>query len=58
MKIAKTQYDGYYVVDSNGKLKAYEGYDLCPRKVQEEIDKHHYEVIACFFMEAIKYGYI
>ena len=58
MKIIKTKYDGFYVVNKNGKLFGYEGYNLCPKNVQKEIDKNNFKEIDCFYMEAIQFGYI
>ena len=58
MKITETKYDGYFIVNENGKLKAYEGYGLCPKKVQKEIDNGNYKTIDCSFMEALQYGYV
>ena len=58
MKVIKTTYDGFYVVEENGKVKSYEGYALCPKKVQKEIDKNDFKEVGCTWLEAVQYGYI
>ena len=58
VKVIKTKYDGFYVANIDGKIKSFEGYALCPKKVQKEIDNGNYKEIDCFWMEAIQYGYI
>ena len=57
MAIYRTEYDGYYVVrDSKGKTIAYEGYALCPRRIQKMIDNGKAITKDCFYYELISYG--
>lgn len=59
LKVIKTNYDGYIVTkNEKGKICAYEGYDLCPIKVQKILDKGEYGTIDSFAREAIEYGYV
>ena len=58
MKVIKTTYDGFYVTEEKGNVKAFEGYALCPKKVQKEIDKNNFKEVNCFWLEAVQYGYI
>ena len=58
MKIIKTKYDGFYLVKEKNKISMYEGYALCPRKVQDEIDKNNYKEINYFALEAVQFGKI
>ena len=58
MKVIKTKYDGFIVTEEKGKVKAYEGYALCPKKIQKEIDNGNYKEVDCFWTEAVEYGYI
>lgn len=59
MKVFHTTYDGWYITkDAKGKIKAYEGYALCPTSVQKIIDKTKVTTLDCFAREAITYGYI
>lgn len=58
MKIVKTKYDGFYLVKEKNMINLYEGYALCPRKVQNEIDKNNYKEIDCFALEAVQFGKI
>ncbi len=59
MKVIETTYDGYFITNNGrGKINAYEGYALCPKRIQKMIDEGNYEKIDCFYHEAISYGYI
>lgn len=53
MKITKTTYDGFIVVENNGETKVYEGYDICPDEVKTEINKNSYKERDCFWQDAI-----
>lgn len=58
-KVAKTNYDGFYLVSRSGDsvVHSYEGYALCPKDVQSYIDANDIKEINAFSMEAIMYGY-
>ena len=58
MKIIKTKYDGFYVTEESGKIKVFEGYALCPKKVQKEIDKGNFKEMKYFWREVVEYGLI
>ena len=50
MRVYRTECDGYYVViDAKGRVSAYEGYALCPRKIKKMIDNGEFESKECFF---------
>ena len=57
-KVARTTYDGFYLVRRQGDEIAYafEGYALCPKDVQAYIDSHEIPEIDAFNTEAIAYG--
>ena len=59
MTVVKTTYDGFFITKTkNGKIAAYEGFALCPKRIQTMINKGEYKTINCFYMDAISYGYI
>ena len=58
MTIYKTNYDGFFIVKENGSYSTYEGYNLCPKNVQNMIDAGNYTSIDSTWLEAIQYCYI
>ncbi len=59
MEIFKTIYDGFFIAkNKNGKIFAYEGYNLCPKNVQKQIDNGNFTELDCTYMDAVSYGYV
>lgn len=51
-KVTKTNYDGYITIDyTSGKRESYEGMNLIPQKIQQQIAKHNIETENCFWYE-------
>lgn len=53
--VVRTTYDGFIIVETETKITAYEGIDLCPEKVKEHIKNNGVREIASFYNEAILY---
>ena len=56
MTIYKTNYDSHIItVTDKGRIHDYEGYALCPKKVQKLIDAGKYTKVDYFAHEFIAY---
>lgn len=59
MIVFNTTYDNYFIVKKdNGKIDAYEGFDLCPENVKKVIKRDGARQLECFYHEAISFGLI
>ena len=58
IKVFCTQYDGWYVVNENGKISEYEGLGLCPPHIQKFVLDYGATLLDCFHNDAISYGYV
>ena len=57
LKVFKTTYDGFIVVNENGKISKYEGIKLCPKKIQNYLKKNKPIEINEFVDMAISFGW-